>query len=440
LNTRQFFGTAVPLLSIIAFVALLMYSLMVLSQINRVMRLEAPTNMLWVISQGESSSLKLEIAVLRFIDGQATAKELTRRYQVFLSRVHLLQQSPQKKALVAMGYNQELQALTQNLPKLVAAVEQLQQGNTSELPQLLNHLANHSKFLGQAANEAMVTGWDNLGQKLDDIRSQLWHILVAMVGLLLAGLILAIHLLLAMHRSRQNAAAYWLEKTNSEIYRNFGAMVSHQFRTPLAIIDSSLQRLIRRSTQLSPEEICEHGHKSRQAVARLLQLIESILEAARLESGQVDSYSRACNIHSLVVTCCAHTCEITTIRDIVINSSEEYKLTAYCDPVHSEQIIDNLLSNALKYSDKNSLVEITLQQNNEYIECTISNQGTLGKGATRDNLFQQYFRGQNSEGIKGLGIGLYMSKMLAQKQGGDIGVREENGRVYFCLQLPAVNK
>lgn len=404
------------------------------------MRIEAPNNMLWVISQTQAASLKLEVTSSLYVIGQTDIAELTRHYQVFLSRIHLLEQGPQKKALTSMGYANDLQALTNYIPQFNKHMAQLQVGDNTTLKQLLSQLTTHSKFLGEVANKAMIVSWDKLGQKLDDIRSQLWHILLAMLGLLIAGLILFGYLLLAMRNSKRHAAAFWQAHKNAEIYRNFGTMISHQFRTPLAIIDSSLQRLIRRSTKLSPDEICEHGYKSRHAVARLLQLIESILEAARLESGQVDSYSRACNIHSLVVTCCAHTREITTTRDIVINSSEEYKLTAYCDPVHSEQIIDNLLSNALKYSDKSSLVEITLQQNNEYIECTISNQGTLGKGASIDNLFQQYFRGKNSEGIKGLGIGLYMSKMLAQKQGGDIGVHEENGRVYFCLQLPAVKK
>src|SRR5690554_7370240 len=111
------------------------------------------------------------------------------------------------------------------------------------------------------------------------------------------------------------------------MYRNFGAMISHQFRTPLAIIDSSLQRLVRRSAENTPEEIRQRSNKARQAVARLLQLIESILEAARLEGGQIDSQSDECNVQALVEECCKRAEEGENTGRLVMQQTLDRKST-----------------------------------------------------------------------------------------------------------------
>src|SRR5690554_5703693 len=403
---------------------------------NSVMRVEAPHNMLWVVSQARASVLNLEVTASRYVDGEAQASELNRHYQVFLSRIHLLQQGPQQQEVEAMGYAQELQEMSAELPQVNALITDLQVNDYAALKQLRQPLKAHAKLLGRIANKAMVVSWDKLGNTLDNARTQLWYILAAMTGILLAGMVLIVHLLMAIRSSKYHAKAFVREHRSAEMYRNFGAMISHQFRTPLAIIDSSLQRLVRRSAENTPEEIRQRSNKARQAVARLLQLIESILEAARLKGGQIDSQSDECNVQALVEECCKRAEEGENTGRLVMQQTFTGELIAYCDPVNTEQVIDNLLSNAMKYSPASTPVVVQLQQNKDWVECIVSNQGTFGSDLKVDNLFKQYVRGKNAEGIKGLGIGLYMAKMLALKQQGDILANEENGYVSFCLRLP----
>src|SRR5690554_985155 len=404
------------------------------------MRVEAPHNMLWVVSQARASALKLEVTASSYVDGEIDKLELKRHHQVFLSRLHLLQQGPQQQEMLAMGYAEKLKDLNLNLPAMDVLITELQVGDYSTLKQLRQPLKSYSKFLGKVANKAMIVSWDNLGQTLDQARIQLWYILAAMVGILLAGLALIWHLLMAIRSSKFHAEAYWREHKNAEMYRNFGAMISHQFRTPLAIIDSSLQRLMRRSAALPPEEIYQRSSQARQALARLLQLIESVLEAARLEGGQIDSHSANYNLHSLVEDCCSNTSEIRGERNLTIQAEPASDLTAYCDPVNTEQIIDNLLTNAFKYSPEGSAVTVRLKQHKGYVECAVSNQSTLEKDIQLDSLFTQYVRKENAEGVEGLGIGLYMAKMLALKQQGKLFAYEKNGLLSFCLRLPKAKR
>lgn len=396
--------------------------------------------MLWVVSQARASVLNLEVTASRYVDGEAQASELNRHYQVFLSRIHLLQQGPQQQEVEAMGYAQELQEMSAELPQVSALITDLQVNDYAALKQLRQPLKAHAKLLGRIANKAMVVSWDKLGNTLDNARTQLWYILAAMTGILLAGMVLIVHLLMAIRSSKYHAKAFVREHRSAEMYRNFGAMISHQFRTPLAIIDSSLQRLMRRSAALPPEEIYQRSSQARQAVARLLQLIESVLEAARLEGGQIDSHSGNYNLHSLVEDCCSNTSEIRGERNLTIQAEPTSDLTAYCDPVNTEQIIDNLLTNAFKYSPEGSAVTVRLKQHKGYVECAVSNQSTLEKDIQLDSLFTQYVRKENAEGVEGLGIGLYMAKMLALKQQGKLFAYEKNGLLSFCLRLPKAKR
>lgn len=76
------------------------------------------------------------------------------------------------------------------------------------------------------------------------------------------------------------------ERAAADLYRNSAAMISHRFRTPLAVADSALQRLIRRGAQAGAGEIATRAARAREAIAGLTRLVESTLDAARLETGQ----------------------------------------------------------------------------------------------------------------------------------------------------------
>src|SRR5690606_4424800 len=101
-------------------------------------------------------------------------------------------------------------------------------------------------------------------------------------------------------RTQELNAALSRERTATEIYRNFAAMISHQFRTPLAIVDSSLQRLVRRAGHFSTEQIVERSEQARVAISRLVRLVESTLDVARLDNGQIDKQTGPWDLDLLI--------------------------------------------------------------------------------------------------------------------------------------------
>src|SRR5690606_26743609 len=142
------------------------------------------------------------------------------------------------------------------------------------------------------------------------------------------------------------------------LYRNFGAMVSHQFGTPLAIVDSSLQRLIRRGEKLSLAEVRDRSGRARVAIKRMTKLIECTLDAGWVDAGQVEVHNQLCDLALLATSICEQQRAATSDRVIELTLPEEGAPFVNCDPTHVEHILNNLLANAIKYSDAGSPVHM----------------------------------------------------------------------------------
>lgn len=580
-SARALFGLALPILTIVIFALLLAFSLMRLSGIERHMRIEATQNMVWVVSRAHISSLRLSEALDRHAGGRLEPAQLELRYNIFLSRLALLDDGPQRRKMEQLGLATVLDDLRDSLPDF----QTLAGLGTDETARLASQLEPYNAMLTRAANNAMVAEWDELGHTLDTSREQLWQIIVSLIGISLAGVVLIVHFLAAIRDARRRArlldkekafselliassgegiiavdmerrctvwneaaerlfslsaaesigvvlgdlsgffevdrieraltkslegapavlfdqpffpagqdeplyldlrcfslregariigsillvsdvterraaqreiaehrdhleqlvqartyeldAALEREKATAELYRNFGTMISHQFRTPLAIVDSALQRLMRRREKLSPQEVLERGETARQAISRLTRLVESTLDAARIDAGQIKARSEPCDLGRIVADICARELDRAPEREISLELEQVVPLIARCDSVHAENIFANLLSNAIKYSPPSTPIAVVVAAGSDVIECAVTNVGSLDDPGEREAIFQRYFRGSNAEGRPGIGVGLYMAKTLAGLQGGDVRLLPSPpGTVRVALSLP----
>jgi PAS domain S-box-containing protein len=227
------------------------------------------------------------------------------------------------------------------------------------------------------------------------------------------------------------------ERGVSEFYRGFASMVSHQFRTPLAIIASSMQRLVRRGDKVTAEEIAQRAAKVRSGIARLTRLVESTLDAARLDTGQIEVKSASCDLAELVRMICERESEGMPEREFSIMVEPDAPVLAECDPSLAEHTISNLLSNAIKYSPADTPIAIRIGIEGERVHCAVSDRGVGIPADEVPRLFERFFRASTASGVTGTGIGLNLSRSLARLQGGDVTVdtREGEGST-FTLHLP----
>lgn len=234
-------------------------------------------------------------------------------------------------------------------------------------------------------------------------------------------------------RTQELNAALARERATTEIYRNFAAMVSHQFRTPLAIVDSALQRLMRRARHLTTEQIIDKGEQARSAILRLVRLVERTLDVARLDNGQIDKQTRPSDLDRLITAAIRRQSDETPDRDFDYTGIGP--VIVDCDPVHTEHIIANLLSNAAKYALPGTPVRIEPVLTDRQAGCRISNEGRIDPD-DQPHLFERYFRGSNAREQNGVGLGLYMARSLARLQDGEIWLEEGTDLVAFIFALP----
>lgn len=226
------------------------------------------------------------------------------------------------------------------------------------------------------------------------------------------------------------------ERHVNEQQRQFVAMASHEFRTPLAIIDGAAQRLTRRKREITDEFIGEKVDQIRASVLRMVSLMESILAVGRLDHGVISIQPENCKLSELIELCCAGQKGISPSHRFHLDL-ERLPATILADQSALQQVFTNLLSNAAKYAANAPDIFITGWQENGLVHISVKD---LGIGIDADDLpkmFQRYFRARTSTGIAGTGIGLNLVQQILDLHHGSIAVTSQKGcGSVFTVTLP----
>lgn len=252
--------------------------------------------------------------------------------------------------------------------------------------------------------------------------------------LLAAAAIVGLFLRQFLHtlRLRENLR---IEKNVTEFRLNFFTQVSHEFRTPLSIIENSVDQLENEPTSAAGKQWLQ---SLRRGTSRLLKLVNQLLEFRRLNLGEGKLSVSEGDIVEAVKNV------YMDLWNMADRKSLAYTFTPFAksystmfDHQALETIVYNLLSNAVKYTPEKGSVALTLRQDNpEQLTIVVENSGTPLTEQQRHLLFQPYMHGYVSKG--GMGIGLYVAHELALLHHGSLFYDEQSlDGVRFCLTLPA---
>lgn len=226
------------------------------------------------------------------------------------------------------------------------------------------------------------------------------------------------------------------EKRLSEMQRNFVSMTSHEFRTPLAIIDGSARRIQKRFDRMSSDDMTMRIRKIRFAVKRMTALMESTLAAARMEAGKIQVIPGRFDIKALFSECCEIQQELSADHQIDL-LTEDLPDHMQSDAACVTQIVTNLLSNAVKYSPGADRVEVRSWRDGDGLAISVRDYGLGIDDDDQEQMFTRFFRAKTSIGIPGTGIGLNLAYMLAAELGGSLSLRSKKGEgSTFTLWLP----
>ncbi|MBB3639117.1 sensor histidine kinase [Variovorax atrisoli] len=216
--------------------------------------------------------------------------------------------------------------------------------------------------------------------------------------------------------------------------REFVAVVSHEFRTPLAIVDAVAHAL-----ELSPsgrdEAVKRAVGKIRKAIRRLAVLIENILQDDALAVGSTKPAARSFDLREVIESVAGVGLPEENARLSV--EAPTQRTMCMGDPAKIEMAIRNLVHNALKYSPSNSTVTVRCDSMTGFFSVTVCNQGEPIPDGEQSSLFERYFRGATSTQVPGSGLGLHISRTIARQHGGDVVLlsSDDQGTV-FRLTIP----
>jgi signal transduction histidine kinase len=218
--------------------------------------------------------------------------------------------------------------------------------------------------------------------------------------------------------------------------RDFVAMTSHEFRTPLTIIDAHAQRLIKRGGELHPEDIAERGARIRSAVQRITNIMDSLLGASRLLDGQAVFHPTELELSSLLRDACQVHRDAT--RGVLISEDcPSQPMIIHGDSKLLFHAFSNLISNAIKYSPPGSPIQVIARQEAGWLVVEVRDSGIGIPARDRERLFERYFRGSNATGVAGTGVGLHLVSMVVALHHGEVFVESLEGvGSRFTVRLP----
>jgi signal transduction histidine kinase len=227
----------------------------------------------------------------------------------------------------------------------------------------------------------------------------------------------------AVARSRADA-----ETQRREVQQRFMTMLMHELKTPLAIIQMAASSLGR---HLAPDTgDAKRVRNINRSVDDLNALVERCVQAEQIEEGVLvvkhQLFSANVLAQELVGT--------LEFRRIFLNSKEQFNVCS--DQQYLRLILQNLLSNALKYSPRDSMVELALHATQDgSIKFAVSNAVGMAGEPDPERIFTRYYRSEAARGEVGAGLGLWLAQEMARQIGSRVSFSMTGGRVMFSFGL-----
>ncbi|HEY9643109.1 MAG TPA: HAMP domain-containing sensor histidine kinase [Coleofasciculaceae cyanobacterium] len=234
-----------------------------------------------------------------------------------------------------------------------------------------------------------------------------------------------------------NDAASQFSKTLQDIQELFMVTLTHDLRNPINVVKMGTQLLLRRLEQ--GDDHADVLARMMNAIDRLNTMIQNLLDASRLRAGyRLKMDFEDCNLALLIHDIVADLNFAYGKRFVVVSDAE---VKSNCCRKELRRVIENLVTNAVKYGAPDTPITLTLQQTETQVSLTVHNEGKPIAPEAQSILFQQFRRTTCAEEQTGWGLGLFLAKSITEAHQGTIGVESAEGKgTSFIVTLPKVRR
>jgi signal transduction histidine kinase len=241
--------------------------------------------------------------------------------------------------------------------------------------------------------------------------------------------------------SIDNSRLYEASQDAIRVRDDFLSIASHELKTPLTPLRLRLQLLsrhIRGGTlaDLGPERLARLADTIDVQVARLVRLVDGLLDVSRIHAGKFTLHREAIDLGALAASVVErHAAELAAARCVATVSAPE-PVAGEWDPMRLEQLVANLLTNAAKYAP-GSPVAVTVSRAGDLARLVVHDRGIGISVEDAGHIFDRFVRVASTEHVGGLGLGLFISRQIAEAHGGSIRVESTPGAgAAFVVELP----
>jgi len=221
----------------------------------------------------------------------------------------------------------------------------------------------------------------------------------------------------------------------------FIGIASHELKTPITSIKAYGEILAGMMDGAAAPIVVQLINKLNVQVNRLVKLIYSLLNTSRISSGQLALQLELIDLNALLEE---HVLQgqLTTSRHHIVFSAQKLPMVSG-DIERLGQVVDNLISNAIKYAPKGGDIIVSAESHGEYVRVSVQDFGMGIPKAVQNKIFDRFYRvkGASAEAVSGIGLGLYICHEIIEKHGGRMGVKsipDEGSTFYFELPIHTV--
>lgn len=216
----------------------------------------------------------------------------------------------------------------------------------------------------------------------------------------------------------------------------FLSVASHELKTPLTTVKGYIQMTERFINKMDKVQAENYIKKAAIYADRLNHLVGELLDATKMNAGKLNFYLKEFSFDELIADAINSAKYMSNNHKIIFEGKTHTKI--YGDKYRLEQVMNNILSNAIKYSPDADTILVKVYKDDNFVTASVTDYGMGIPANKAAHIFEKFYRTEESEKISGLGIGLYISYEIVKRHGGKLWFESKEGEgttFYFSVPL-----
>jgi signal transduction histidine kinase len=234
----------------------------------------------------------------------------------------------------------------------------------------------------------------------------------------------------------ENACLHAEAQRATQLRDEFLSVAAHELKTPVTSLRGYAQLMVRRGESLDSAMLTKGLNVIEVQSNKLIELTSKLLDISRIDSGKLRLERRRVDIAQVVRECVGTAQEVTSLHSLRLSAPTE--CYGWIDPLRFEQVLANLLTNAVKYSPDGGDIEVSLLKTGEdWIRLAVRDHGLGIPADRRERLFDRMYQAHGDGYLSGLGLGLFISRQIVELHGGTIEAHfPSDGGTLMAVTLP----